>query len=92
MTKENNIDLGSGDPASGSAEATVRPREAGSAEEAQVCDQMRKLGTLPSKQTMQSFTWESQEMSITWSPVHHDLFFSMNIFLAPEKGIGPRKL
>lgn len=53
MTKENNIDLGSGDLVSRSAEATVRPCEASSAEEARVCNQMRKLGTLPSKQTMQ---------------------------------------
>lgn len=53
MTKENNIDLDSSDPASRSAEATARPREASSAEEARICNQMRKLGTLPSKRTMQ---------------------------------------
>lgn len=53
MTKENNIDLSSGDLVSRSAEATVWPCEASSAEEARVCNQMRKLGTLPSKQTMQ---------------------------------------
>lgn len=53
MTKENNIDLSSGDLVSRSAEATIRPCEASSAEEARVCNQMRKLGTLPSKQTMQ---------------------------------------
>lgn len=49
MTKENNIDLGGGDPGSRSAEATAGPREARSAEEAGVCNRMRKSGTLPSK-------------------------------------------
>jgi len=69
---------GSGDLASRSAEATARPRD----EEAGVWNQLRKLGTLPSKWTMQELKWESKEMSLPWSPAHLHGFLALAFFFS----------